>query len=196
MESKQSALVLRHYGKKLSLLTQEQGHIQVLYFASFNKSPLSPGTLIECAFTKTTRGQWCIDQLVLEDVPFGWARADIQFLHYLLEICYFFMPVNSGGHCELFLFLVFLYKKFQVFKSSYSKKLVVCKLFAHLGIIADQLEQYQIAQVLLRTDVDKMVTTPLQLIAEGALDDWIIWSIKQYPQGKWLKALPLLVKSE
>lgn len=189
-------IVLRHTGTCLALLTKKRGRIDVLYFPRKGPNKISCGAII--AFDQQKAGQRglpVLESMVIEHVPLVWARHDIYFLHYLLEACYFFIPIGSGGR-SIFYLLEELYRNFQGFETIASKKMVLCKLFAHLGVHPEQEQFTQTAQVLLDIPVDNIGTTDLKLSVEDLFDNWIMWCINFHPQGKWFKAVPFLLKSE
>lgn len=189
-------IVLRHSGSRIALLSKKRGRVDVLLFPRKGPSKLSAGVVISYDQQKALqRGLPIIQNSALEYIPMVWARYDILFLHCLLEVCYFFIPVGSGGR-SIFVLLEEIYRNFQAFETVKSKKIVLCKLLAHLGVHPDQ-EQFQIcAQILLDIPVDNREVTDLQLTVEDLVDNWIVWCVNSHPQGKWFKAVPFLMKSE
>ena len=128
-------------------------------------------------------------------MPLACGQQDIYFLHSVLEVCLYYAPVGSGGSV-LFENVELILRYFSQIRSLLARKMIICKLFAHLGIYPDH-EQFNFhALLLLKTPVDKIEVIDLQLIVESILDQWVMWSIQCCPQGKWLKVLPLLLKSD
>jgi hypothetical protein len=66
-------------------------------------------------------------------VPFLIAHDDIVFLHHILEVCHYFIPVGS---CipSVFDLVQFLYTTYADGLSSYAKKLFVGKLLTAIGL--------------------------------------------------------------
>ncbi len=186
-------IVLRSSGMKLSLLSRTKGRIDVVLFAQRGPTLISSGTVISYTAGTAQRGFLVIENKEVEHVPFAWAREGIYFLHYLLEVCYFFIPVGSGG-TTIFALFEDVYRNFKILEPVISQKMVVCKLFAHLGIYPDDESFAPAVQLLLITPIDNMATTDLQLIAEDILDAWLLWCVCSHPHGKWFKAMPSLIK--
>lgn len=181
------AVVLRHLGTRVALLSRKKGRIDVLLFSKKGPSKLSCGAIISYDHKYNNRGLMVIENDQLEHMPLLFARQDIYFLHYLLEMCYFFIPVGSGGR-SIFILLEQVYKNFQAFDQPYFKKMVLCKFFAHLGVCPEEETMQVHAQILLEVPIDKIGITPCELILEGVLDEWLTWCMCAHPQGKWFKS--------
>ncbi len=188
-------VVLRHSGKRVGLLTRNKGRIDVLLFPKKGPSKLSCGTIISYSYKQRDRGWLIIENDEIEHSPLVFARQDIYFLHYLLEVCYFFIPTGSGGK-GVFVLLEEIYRNFKAFEHPVLKKMVLCKLLAHLGLCPEEPTIQSHAEILLEVPIDNIETSTLQLVFEGVLDEWITWCICAHPQGKWFKAMPSLIKSE
>ncbi len=194
-EERDEAIVLRVRGNRYALLAKGAGRFDAMYFARKQPVSLSPGTAISFFGKRSSYSLLSLSEVVVEDVPMVWGRQDIYLLHYLLEVCYFFIPAGSGGRslCKLF---YELYQSFHDFSDIFHKKLVVCKFLAHLGIVPDQEPFHNLAHLLLQTPVDNKSIPDLKLIPKEDVDTWLSWCIDFHPQGKWFKALPLLLTSE
>lgn len=189
------AIVLRHSDKRVALLSRDFGRIDVLRFPKKGPSKLSCGAVISFGYKRGNRGWKILQNDELEYLPLIWARQDIYFLHYLLEICYFFIPVGSGGR-SVFLLLEQVYRNFQIFENVKDKKIALCKLLIHLGVCPEDQRIQSYAHILLEIPIDKIGITDLELVLEGVLDEWLTWCIESHPHGKWFKAMPSLIKSE
>jgi len=188
-------IVLRHLDKRVSLLSRGSGRIDVLRFSSHGPSILSCGALISYSWKQGNRGWKILQNDSLEYLPLVLARHDIYFLHYLLELCYFFIPVGSGGH-TIFLLLKQVYQNFQAFEQLKDKKIVICKFLAHLGVCPEDPTIQSYTQIFLEVPIDNIGITNLELVLEDVLDEWLAWCIYSHPHGKWFKAMPSLIKSE
>jgi hypothetical protein len=189
-------IVLGHSGNRVALLSKKRGRIDALFFPRKGPSKLSPGAIISYDQQKMTRGGLpLLCNSTMEHIPMVWARYDLLFLHCLLEACSFFIPVGSGGR-SIFLLLEEIYRNFQAFETVQSKKIILCKLLAHLGVHPEQEQFQKYAQILLDIPVDNRGVTDLELTIEDLCDSWIVWSVNFHPQGKWFKAIPFLIKSE
>ena len=186
-------IILRKSGHILALVTKERGRIDGLFFSKKLHQIISLGTIVSYS-EKKTRDQFVMEETVIEHVPLEWARRDIHLLHYILEICYFFMPVGSGGK-RIFLLLKDIYRNFNLFHTPYHQKIIICKLLAHLGIIPDNSTMHEPASLLLETSIDKLDTLTLNLLLLSDLEEWIMWALMSHKEGEWFKAVPLLLKS-
>lgn len=156
---------------------------------------LSSGSLVSYTQEDQRGEHKKIESLSVDYVPLFCARRDIMFLHAFLEICIFFIPEGSGGSF-FYTFLISIYKHFSRFDSLYLQKRVLCKTLSHLGVYPEQRQFHSYTHILLEVPIDNLATTDLQLMKEDVFDQWLLWCIDSHPQGKWFKAMPLLLKSE
>lgn len=187
------AIVLGTLRNKVALLSRSKGRIDALLFLKPDTSFISPGALISYYSTYNSHGWLVVQESCVEHVPLDWARSDIHFLHYVLEFCHFFIPVGMR-ELEIFTVIKKLYTNFYLFKTQLHKKVLLCIFLAQLGLYPDdETIRLEVGKVL-EIPIDKITIIDLQLIVEDTLDQWISWSIFAYPHGKWLKAMPLLLK--
>jgi len=192
-----TALVLRVKGKNIALFEQTQGRVDVLFYQSLYKTvQLQQGSLITCAYKDphfVTAP--LIEDVVVEHMPLAWAQIDIHFLHYILEVYYFFLP--HGFECSLsFSFFLELFSQYASLITIFRKKVIVCKLFSLLGVYPHDKEVYEHVMYLLKSPIDNLMYQDLPLANEGVLDQWLLWCVKMHPQGKLFKAIPHLLKSD
>ncbi len=185
-------IVLRKSGHVLALITKERGRIDGLFFPK-RQQGMSLGTIVSY-YEKNSKNNLILEETTIEHVPLEWARNDIHLLHYVLEICYFFMPVGSGGR-RMFLLLKEIYRNFNLFHTVEHQKIIVCKLLAHLGIIPDNDSIHESASLLLETPIDKLDMLINGAVVISDLEEWISWALITHKEGEWFRAVPLLLKS-
>lgn len=193
---RRAGIVLFYQGRNISVLEITRGRVDAfLYTSLFSKTRVQKGSLITYHAVQDKHQKVLLQNIEIEYVPLEWGRYDIYFLHYMLETCYYFIPEGSG--CEAtFSFFIFLFNNFALFKAPRDKKIVICKLFSQLGIYPyDPLIQECVEQFL-KNPIDNLMQADLQLANEDLLNQWILWCIKTHPQGKWFKAMPMLLKSD
>ncbi|NBP01200.1 MAG: hypothetical protein EBU90_13885 [Proteobacteria bacterium] len=193
MTERDEAIVLATTKQKISLLSRSKGRIDALFFLKPETTAVRPGSLISYYCSYNSYGWLVLQESSVEHVPLDWARKDIDFLHYILEFCYFFIPLGAD-ESEIFRVIKQLYTNFYLFETQLHKKVLLCIFLAHLGLYPDdETIRLEVGKVL-EIPIDKITTIDLQLIVEDTLEQWIAWSIFAYPHGKWLKAMPLLLK--
>lgn len=187
------ALVLRYGGAGLSLLSLQEGRVEKRWFTPRHRAPLHRGSLISY-FSESRQGQVeTLEQLDLELCATELGFKDIYLLHYILEVCHNFIPLGSDAQ-HSFYFLVNLFHQFQAFPTDTQKKLVLCKLFALLGIYPDHQSIYSLASYLREMPIDKLLEASLELDSEELMSTWLSWCIEMHPKGKFFKAMPLLLE--
>lgn len=186
-------IILRKSGHVLALITKERGRVDVLFFPKRLHQVMALGTIVSYS-EKKQRDRFIMEETMIEHIPLEWARNDIHLLHYVLEICYFFMPVGSGGK-STFLLLKDIYRNFNLFHTVEHQKIIVCKLLAHLGIIQDNSSIHEFANLLLKTSIDKLDMLTINSICMDDLEEWITWALVTHKEGEWFRAVPLLLKS-
>ncbi len=188
-------LVLRYSGNgTLSILSPQEGRIEKRWFKPVYRGPLHRGSVISYVSEKKPGQQVeIIEHLDLEICATTLGLQDIYLLHYILELCYNFIPIGSEAK-QLFYFLIELFQQFCPSLTPVQKKIVLCKLFALLGVCPDEASVQIIANELRKMPIDKLLDTPLELDSEKLISRWLIWCIEIHPKGKFFKALPLLLE--
>lgn len=98
---------------------------------------ISVGSLIMYTIDKKKQNPLFLYQIELQEVPFPLAREDIFFLHHVLEICYYFIPIGSDA-IVIYNQLQLLYASGDWIKNVLLKKIFLVKLFAFLGIYPEE----------------------------------------------------------
>lgn len=191
--TKDTAIVLQHRSHTLSLLSEQYGKYELYWYQKKNELLLSPGSLISYSFTGGHKKK--VDELSLEAAPFLLAGSSIYFLHSLIELCSFFIPLGSCEHSiyKIVHHILLFFKEPLTIKM---EKVIFCLLFTHLGIVPDNKDIEPYISFFLQLPIDKFYDLDLQLVQERILDEWLFWSLSVHPFRKSLKALPYIVKSE
>jgi hypothetical protein len=187
-------LVLRSSGSVLSLLSPQEGRVEKKWFKPFHRGPLHRGSLISYISEKK-QGQKVeiLEYLDLEQCATQLAFQDIYLLHYILELCHYFIPLGSDAE-QPFYFLVELFQCFRSFLTSVQKKMILCKLLALLGIYPEDMSIHRLANDLRKMPIDNLLAAPLELDSEELMSRWLFWCIEIHPKGKFFKALPFLLE--
>ena len=155
--TRQVGIVLQHKGRRITLFDRNQQRISAI---TYSKS-VSRGAFVSYLIVHE-RGEVIIQDLVLEYMPLVQARSDIYFLHSLIEVCYHFIP---DGGCEFFIYpvLIKILRSFDSFGSENVKKILLCRLFAHLGIYPINSELYRPLEEFLKMPIDNLIAGNLEL---------------------------------
>lgn len=128
-------------------------------------------------------------------VPFNLAHDDILFLHHVLELLYYFVPIGSGDE-QLFYMIQSLYNTEIWRNTAQCKKMFLCKLFLFLGMQPE--EVYVCKKLLYRItalSVDMLFQEFLDLESERALDAWLMHCIRMHPQIDYFKTIHFLTEN-
>lgn len=113
---------------KVALIDQKKGRINgVLYHKSIIEGSLVRYTM------KSAKNSMILQDVEYLYAPLEWGKFDLLFLHHVLEICYFFIPLY-GSVDGIFHFLCFLFRMQDASWTDVVQKLFLCKLFLILGI--------------------------------------------------------------
>lgn len=181
-------IVLCHYEpqkSKISLLDKCHGKIEAR--PHFDRKPkfyekICAGSIISYQLTQS--GQFfgvIIDQFV--GMPFNLAKKDIHFLHHLLELCQFFIPVGSQECSNIFDLIQSLYYYgdehcIQV----QMQKLILFRFFAVLGIYPEhQLFHSPMFYHVLTCSLSEIFQYKLSIEIERMLDVWLSNCVNMHP---------------
>lgn len=180
VHEKHVGIVLKNYFPKkckLSLLDNKMGKIAGVPQSS---NHIAAGSLIEYSLVEQTSCSFLYN-INVHDVPFKLAYHDILFLHHVLEICYYFMPIKSYNP-TVFILLQILYTSDSWLYAMSVKKLFLLKLFVLLGLYPED-EKFKIPSFHLLTSLPftQMLNEQIGSYNEDAIDEWLRSCIASHP---------------
>lgn len=189
---KNKAIVLKTYlpqKYKLSLLDDDLGKIMAVP----NRMHIGYGALIHY-HARIQNGLYFMHSIDIIDLPFALAKEDILFVHHVLELCYFFVPLGCQTP-RLFELIMLLYSS-SVLKHDTVKKIFLFRLFACLGLYPeDQKFNTPYFHHLALAAVDIIMVQPLDMVVEQALDEWLLSCIALHPCTHNFKTVHFLSKN-
>ncbi len=113
------------------------------------------------------------------------------FLHHVLELCYFFLPVGSG-QSEIFSLGSYLLGHFEDFATDYERqKIFVAKLLFSIGLYPVEVAQLSVSSSLTQP-CDTLIKRGLTRRQASELVIFIYQCIKSHPYGRLLKTINFL----
>lgn len=176
-------IILRSYAPhcgKVSLFDSDFGRIEAVVPHPVTRVRLANGALLLYRLEVWGTLHRMVDS-ELVCLPHTWARADILFLHHLLEVARFFLP-ESGVAQEAYLFLrTALYE--ERIGGDIFKKLFVGKFLALLGVYPNNAlhKDMQSLFYLLSDARDIMLNTQEDDELEQQLRVWLLGCIQTHP---------------
>ncbi len=182
--------VLRTYfpkKHKISLLDEQLGRIEGLFLHTTLLQTISAGTLI--SYEVYQKGNLHrIEAVSIQAVPLKAAKYDIYFLHHVLELCYYFLPLHHAMP-SIFDLINFITQSSEQLNESLQKKLLLLRFFSHLGIHPEQdLCLSDSLHNLLSQPIDSMLKMDV-MIAESKLERWLLSCIETHPQKAQFKTI-------
>lgn len=135
---------------------------------------------------KKKNGLYSIEHVTIIDMPLVPARTDIIFLHQLLETIYFFLPLHEPN-APVFMVLKHIYTLENLCTST--KKLVLCKLFALLGIYPEDAHKISPQLFCLISSPTEIILEEIDTISLENLQKWLEQCIRIHPARHRFKAL-------
>lgn len=189
---RQVAFIIRQSNnpKKAVLLDAQLGIIEA-FFASTNGWQV--GACISYVADYKPH-LYFIKAFQLEDLPLAIAAQDILFLHHVLELIYFFVPIGS---CSIGLFnlLEFLYTcaTHILVADRRWKKLFICYVLYTIGMYDERsLRTYQFLRTLTNTPIDRVDVGFLDLAREREIDQWLLHCVELHPKVGDFKTMHFL----
>ena len=173
---------------QIALLDDMLGRIDALIYGR----TLCSGSLI--AYNIEHRNnRYYIDSIEVLSIPLFIARTNLAFLHYILELCFYSIPVGSYAK-EVFELIVFLIQEKEVVYIAATKKLLLGKLFYLLGVHSEYpvSNNPDILPNFLLLSIDKMKDKSLNLECEKELDVWLKRCITEHPWYSHFKTIRFL----
>lgn len=186
---KHTGIVLKSYlpqQHKLALLDERLGRINIM--SGVLKHKLVQGLLLE--YYPERSGRWAVVsgvEIIAE--PRAWAQHDLLFFHHVLEICYFFVPLESVVR-PVFDMVKALYVHHHELQSAGAKKLFLCRLFACLGLYPeDEALHTPSMHRLLSVPIESMFEERIGADVEQELHRWLVRCIAVHPQVNMFKTM-------
>ncbi len=156
------------YTDTISLLDAHLGHIKAIVYRAFC---VSVGDVLSYQIDK--RGKhYILLGCKIEQQPFLLSFHDIFFLHHIIEICYYSIPLGADEK-EVFDLILFLYAHFAASWTMNIKKIFLFKLILLIGVYTEHPK-------LSKSIIMRLSTISTQAIAyisskpiEGAVDEAI-----------------------
>lgn len=183
-------IILQTYirGHKFSLFDKQIGRIDAFIKEPRKAKKLFPGALIYYTLEEW-RHNYKITDIELVSKPADWAQQDLLFLHHVLELSYYFLPLHSNA-VELYNLLDGLYQPHKL-----SQKKFMCRFFQRLGIYPEQAAHYDNAFL------EYIFLTPLNMTSqlidskiEKSLHQWLHECVHTHSQASRLKTVHFLKK--
>lgn len=185
-------IIRKHFPQRMriSILDEFQGHLSVVPASWQWASYASAGAIIVYELVEENESYF-IKQIELVAVPSYSDEHLLFFMHHLLEICYFCLPVQ-GGKTECFELLWYIIHSLDELKNSPGlQKLLLAKLLFIMGQYPTEIEQLSISSFL-HQPYTELVLLSLTHEHKKELEIFIYQCIKFHPYGRLLKTVNFL----
>lgn len=194
-EKRDVAIVLRQRSNLLSVLSIGHGRTEKLFYDTKKYSTYFVGSVVSYHVREVRHDYHRIEKLEVERHPSVYQPEAVYLLHALLEVCYHYIPLGTPV-ADVCSYVVHVLETLNTVAYGVDQKKTICMLFAILGLYPDKEFLPQKYHQVVYLPVDKLKDNTIELSNEELLDQWLAWCLSAYPQGKWCKALPLLLKSK
>ena len=185
-------ILRKHFPRKIciSVIDEYYGHLNVIPASWQWASYSSAGAVINYELIEEN-GIFFIKRVELETVPVYQDELVLLFMHHVLEICYFCLPVQ-GGKTECFDLLHKIIGSLSAIVDNMSlQRLLLAKLLFVVGQYPADVDQLSIS-FLLHKSYDDLMILPLSREHKKELEIFIYQCIKFHPYGRLLKTVKFL----
>lgn len=179
METRGSGIFLKRYipkKNKVSVLDYNLGRIDCFVFSD----AISVGSLASYTLQPSGNGYF-LNAINVQYMPFSLAYSDLLFLHHILEVCHYSLPIGAcvEGIFDLF---VFLYTNHMSLNTAFKKQLFLFKLLSILGLAVEDGALCSVCfHVLHAMPIDRLNEEFIQLDCEKKLARWLRNCIGHHP---------------
>lgn len=176
---------------KVALLDLEYGKITAVP----SSEQICVGALVRYMIAKRS-GSYQISGIEYIALPLALDRNDLFFYHHVLELCYYFIPLDSGP-CNLF----YVVRQLSLLNGehlSYRYKIFfLVRLFLIIGIHSEIPHgQWPSLKQMFATDVDSIIIEAIDLKTIDEMRGWLHSCLAHHPLLKQFKTLQFLNKIE
>ena len=192
------------YKYKLSVLAQHSGKLNVMINPTPLASQFAPGTLVRF-FTHEGMQSTVIPQVEILNIPVFTMSEHIYWLHHLLEICYYFLPLGLGSE-ELFQLVQYAFELSdhdELFKPYFRlvKKVCLTRVMISFGFYPTEQLSYVIKlfEEVVMVSLDSSNAQKVRLLQrsfksvtktmEKEIDTWLLSCVHDHPQAAQFKTL-------
>lgn len=202
MSQEHHAIILKSFfphKHTLSLLTKEQGKIKLVILNSKKIQRLGPGASISFH----ANNHITIDAQII-NTPYFKNLEDMYWLHHLLELCYYFIPL--GEEClDQFIVLQSALALVAETKNVVNKKLITGLLLTTLGFYPPSSLAFLFElKKILSSCIDFIPHKKIEFLTRhlkqldnkqmGELDEWILACITSHPRYEMFKTIIFIYK--
>ena len=176
---------------KVALLDLDHGKITAVP----SNEQICVGALIRYMIAKRS-GSYQISGIEYIALPLALDRNDLFFYHHVLELCYYFIPLD-GGPCNLF----YVVRQLSLLNGEYLsyryKIFFLVRLFLIFGIHSEIPQgQWPSLKQMFATDVDSIIIEAIDLKTIDEMRGWLHACLAHHPLLKQFKTLQFLNKIE
>ena len=190
------------YRQKVALLTRSSGRINVVVRQQDECLRLWPGMVVTCSLFQEG-SLWVASQMTIHSAPEPQDHASIMWLHHILELCYYFLPLESPC-TEVFFYLKKCYgliwqsDLFDDKTKETIQKICIIKFLSMIGFYAQEeicgyLTLFQELSDPFVDFANKQKVNSLEhrllLLKVDAMDEWILNCLKSHPMFKTFKTV-------
>jgi hypothetical protein len=190
--SSQGIIIRKHFPKKvcISVLDEHLGHLRVIPSSWQWASYSSVGALINYVLIEEG-DTFFVKHVELEMIPSYQNEDLLLFMHHLMEICCFCLPVQ-GGKTESFDLLHYAVTFFgDISQKPLAQRLLLAKLLFILGQYPIDVDQLSVS-LLLHKPYPLLLELALTHEHKKELEIFIYQCIKFHPYGRLLKTVNFL----
>ncbi len=216
MNNKELGFVIKRFApkkQKFSILSHSLGKIEIIPFPLHWNNRLRPGMLISSILHSSITRIYIAHNIEILLAPLDFTEnTDIYWIHSILELCYYFLPLESPCQ-ETF---NFVYRAFFILNCNHKidsslavvKKLLIVKLLTLFGFYPQKtiMRYINLFEKLVTTSVDftnkgvikSLTTIPHDIDKEemALINSWILQCLNEHPNFSSFKLLNFLTQNE
>lgn len=113
---------------------------------------------------------------------------DLLFIHHVIELCYFFIPVNSSTN-GVFELVHTLYTRSHLYQMKKNKKYLIYQLLLTIGFYPEWKADSIVEKRLAVLSIDTLDNESIDLECEQFLHRWLLSCIRQHPRFSEFKTI-------
>ncbi len=178
----------------LSVLDSQLGRIECKLVRRKTPYIVNNGALVHYIISKN-RKLFQLDALELQHIPFFLASQDIYFFHHILELSYYFLPLEYP-HDDIFELLVYLFcNSAGLTLTGFQKKILLSKFFAYLGLFSEDVyDQNAFFKRLISQPIESILNECFDERIQKLIEHWILGCIALHPHRNQFKTIYFMGK--
>jgi hypothetical protein len=197
----QGIIIKNHYPlrRKVVILDPFKGKYEYIYGHTSRAKMLQAGTYVYYSY-KDIYTRQALDDVDIVCMAPCVTHDDLYFLHHVLELCYYFLPLHEPQE-NIFQLIKNMYDSFHIYQQAEYRRIFLCQFFAKLSIYPDNRDAYSPGIIRLISLINNSMVGShtytrymLDNVQHPHVKHWLIGCMNTHSHSRYFKTIGFMKK--